>query len=251
MDWVNVTVGVRTTYVRDMATDAAAAARRARAPAAAGSTDRSWSRTPFATPDWIDEALAGGADLVGMARPLIADPDLPRKLFQGRRDEIRPCVACNEDCRTFDPLLLCTVNPDLAPPAEPRRPAAPLELAQDLDRRPAAASRWSAPVRPAWSARSAWPARACAHVVLFEAARPHRRPARDRGRRAEPLRLGARCWTSMRAGSGARASSCASERRRRRWTTFDAVVLATGAEEIVPAARAGVIRRHRERTAGD
>ena len=80
------------------------------------------------------EALAGGADLVGMARPLIADPDLPRKLFEGRRDEIRPCVACNEDCRTFDPLLLCTVNPDLAPPGEPRRPAAPLELARDLER---------------------------------------------------------------------------------------------------------------------
>ena len=68
-----------------------------------------------------------------MARPLIADPDLPRKLFDGRTDEIRPCVACNEDCRTFDPLLLCTVNPDLAPPGEPRRPAAPLELAWSLE----------------------------------------------------------------------------------------------------------------------
>ncbi|WP_413100014.1 hypothetical protein [Streptomyces sp. Inha503] len=53
-------------------------------------------------------------------------PDLPRKVLTGRATEVRPCVACNEDCRTFDPVLLCVVNPDLAPPGEPRRPAAPL-----------------------------------------------------------------------------------------------------------------------------
>src|SRR6185437_3728680 len=133
VDWVNVTVGVRTTYVRDMATtrppllDELARVRAAvRRPLLVSHA--------FRRPEWIDEALAAGADLVGMARPLIADPNLPRKLIEGRSDEIRPCVACNEDCRTFDPLLLCTVNPDLAPPGEPRRPAAPLELACDLER---------------------------------------------------------------------------------------------------------------------
>ena len=61
-----------------------------------------------------------------MARPLIADPDLPVKLLAGREAEVRPCVSCNEDCRAFDPVLLCSVNPDLAPPGEKRRPAAPL-----------------------------------------------------------------------------------------------------------------------------
>jgi 2,4-dienoyl-CoA reductase-like NADH-dependent reductase (Old Yellow Enzyme family) len=130
VDYVNLTVGVRTTYVRDMATarppllDELARVR----PLVRGPLLVSHA---FRHPDAIAEALAGGADLVGMARPLIADPDLPRKLLEGRVAEIRPCVACNEDCRTFDPQLLCTVNPDLAPPGEPRRPAAPLELAWD------------------------------------------------------------------------------------------------------------------------
>jgi 2,4-dienoyl-CoA reductase-like NADH-dependent reductase (Old Yellow Enzyme family) len=38
------------------------------------------------------------ADLIGMARPLIADPDLPRKLQEGRAEEVRPCVGCNDGC---------------------------------------------------------------------------------------------------------------------------------------------------------
>jgi 2,4-dienoyl-CoA reductase (NADPH2) len=130
VDWVNVTVGVRTTYVRDMATD--------RPPL----LDELARIRPLVTrpliasqafrdAEAIAEALAGGADLVGMARALIADPQLPRKVLSGRAAEVRPCVACNEDCRTFDPLLLCTVNPDLAPPGEPRRPGAPLVLRGD------------------------------------------------------------------------------------------------------------------------
>ena len=63
---------------------------------------------------------------MGVARALIADPDLPLKVLTGRAQEVRPCVACNEDCRTFEPTLLCTVNPDLAPPGQPSRPAEPL-----------------------------------------------------------------------------------------------------------------------------
>jgi NADPH-dependent 2,4-dienoyl-CoA reductase/sulfur reductase-like enzyme len=31
-------------------------------------------------------------------RPLIADPELPMKLMQGRREDVRPCMRCNEDC---------------------------------------------------------------------------------------------------------------------------------------------------------
>jgi 2,4-dienoyl-CoA reductase (NADPH2) len=63
---------------------------------------------------------------VGIARPLIADPDFPAKILSGREAQVRPCVSCNEDCRTFDPLLLCSVNPELAPPGMEHRPAAPL-----------------------------------------------------------------------------------------------------------------------------
>ena len=40
----------------------------------------------------------GEADLIGMARQLIADPDTPRKLVEGRSDEIRACVGCNDGC---------------------------------------------------------------------------------------------------------------------------------------------------------
>jgi 2,4-dienoyl-CoA reductase (NADPH2) len=34
-------------------------------------------------------------------------------------------VSCNEDCRAFDPVLLCSVNPDLGPSSQGPRPAAP------------------------------------------------------------------------------------------------------------------------------
>ena len=80
----------------------------------------------FRGPETIEAALGAGADLVGMARALIADPDMPRKVLSGRAEEVRPCVACNEDCRAFDPVLLCSVNPELGPPGADRRPAAPL-----------------------------------------------------------------------------------------------------------------------------
>jgi 2,4-dienoyl-CoA reductase-like NADH-dependent reductase (Old Yellow Enzyme family) len=124
-DYVNLTVGVRATYVKDMATEA---------PPLLSDIGRirPLVKRPllvsqaFRRGEDIEAALAAGTDLVGMARPLIADPDLPRKLLSGREAEVRPCVSCNEDCRAFDPVLLCSVNPDLAPPGETRRPAAPL-----------------------------------------------------------------------------------------------------------------------------
>jgi len=127
-DYINLTVGVRTTYVRDMAT-----AEPPLLPHLA--RIRPLTSRPllvsqaFRRADQIEAALGAGADLVGMARPLIADPDLPAKLLSGRAAQVRPCVSCNEDCRAFDPVLLCSVNPELAPAGAARRPAAPL-LAQ-------------------------------------------------------------------------------------------------------------------------
>ncbi len=38
------------------------------------------------------------ADLVGMTRALMCDPEMPNKARQGRLDEIRHCIACNEGC---------------------------------------------------------------------------------------------------------------------------------------------------------
>jgi 2,4-dienoyl-CoA reductase (NADPH2) len=130
VDWVNVTVGPRGEYVKDMATE--------RPPLlGAFAPIRAAVRAPlvvsqaFRAREDLEAALAEGADLVGVARPLIADSTFPRKLLEGRDREIRPCVSCNEDCRLFDPVLLCTVNPELGLPGEPRRRARPLVLRAD------------------------------------------------------------------------------------------------------------------------
>jgi len=56
----------------------------------------------------------GEADLVTMARALIADPELPKKAQDNRSDQIYHCVACNQGC--FDQIfqskpVTCLVNP--------------------------------------------------------------------------------------------------------------------------------------------
>lgn len=49
-------------------------------------------------PALAERVLADGrADFVAMARPLLADPDLPRKLASGRADRVRRCISC-ENC---------------------------------------------------------------------------------------------------------------------------------------------------------
>ena len=60
---------------------------------------------------------SGNADFVMLGRGLIADPEFPKKLREGRREDIRPCIRCNEDCigRTgaFRQIMLsCSVNPE-------------------------------------------------------------------------------------------------------------------------------------------
>ncbi len=52
--------------------------------------------------DLAEEILsAGRADLIGMARALLADPDLPRKWRDGREDEVIRCIYCNV-CKSLD-----------------------------------------------------------------------------------------------------------------------------------------------------
>ncbi|MBN1376589.1 MAG: FAD-dependent oxidoreductase [Dehalococcoidia bacterium] len=57
----------------------------------------------------------GKADLIGMARAFIADPEFAQKVKEGRENEIRRCICC---CRCIDqavgagmPLDICSVNP--------------------------------------------------------------------------------------------------------------------------------------------
>lgn len=67
------------------------------------------------TPEVADAVLAAGdADMVSMARPLLADPDFVRKASQGRAADINTCIACNQACldHTFSQKIAsCLVNP--------------------------------------------------------------------------------------------------------------------------------------------
>jgi 2,4-dienoyl-CoA reductase-like NADH-dependent reductase (Old Yellow Enzyme family) len=50
-------------------------------------------------PDLAEHMLAQKeTDMIGMARQLIADPETPAKLIEGRAHEIRACIACNDGC---------------------------------------------------------------------------------------------------------------------------------------------------------
>jgi 2,4-dienoyl-CoA reductase-like NADH-dependent reductase (Old Yellow Enzyme family)/thioredoxin reductase len=65
-------------------------------------------------PDEADALIArGGADFVAMARKLLADPELARKLAEGRAAEIRPCIYCYTCVgRVFlSKPSACAVNP--------------------------------------------------------------------------------------------------------------------------------------------
>jgi 2,4-dienoyl-CoA reductase (NADPH2) len=67
------------------------------------------------TPETAEILLAEGcADMVSLARPLLADPDFVRKSREGRPQAINTCIACNQACldHVFDnKLSSCLVNP--------------------------------------------------------------------------------------------------------------------------------------------
>ncbi|MHA1528765.1 MAG: oxidoreductase [Alphaproteobacteria bacterium] len=70
----------------------------------------------FTSPDTMARMLrAGVLDLIGAARPSIADPFLPNKIAEGRLDEIRECIGCNicYASDTFGAPIRCTQNPTM------------------------------------------------------------------------------------------------------------------------------------------
>ncbi len=76
------------------------------------------------TPELAEKVLEEGkVDFVAMGRPLLADPDLPNKLREGRRDDVRNCLYCNNCLRTEAGSMSCTVNPFLT--KESKYPLAP------------------------------------------------------------------------------------------------------------------------------
>jgi len=72
----------------------------------------------------------GTADMVGFVRAMIADQDLVRKTIEGKTEQVRPCIGCNQGCLGGHslpiPRMLCTVNPVVG---------SERELGEDLIRR--------------------------------------------------------------------------------------------------------------------
>jgi len=70
----------------------------------------------FTSPDTMVRMVRSGVlDLIGAARPSIADPFLPQKIEQGRIEEIRECIGCNICVAadfTVSPVR-CTQNPSM------------------------------------------------------------------------------------------------------------------------------------------
>jgi 2,4-dienoyl-CoA reductase (NADPH2) len=111
VDYLSITLGTRGSYVKDVTAPEAPAGR-------AAQIIREACGLPIIvgqrinTPETAERLLAeGAADLIGMARAFITDPDWAAKAARGAADRIRPCIGLNQDCRSFSPHLHCAINP--------------------------------------------------------------------------------------------------------------------------------------------
>ncbi|EHB56176.1 2,4-dienoyl-CoA reductase (NADPH) [Mycolicibacterium rhodesiae JS60] len=113
------------------------------------------------TPQLAEEILRSGhADLVAMARPLLADPDFARKARTGRAHRINTCIACNQACidhTLAEKLTSCLVNPRAAH-----------ELTLNITRPRTTKRIGVVGAGPAGMAFSAFAGRRGHHVTLFE-----------------------------------------------------------------------------------
>jgi 2,4-dienoyl-CoA reductase (NADPH2) len=127
VDYLSITLGTRGYYVKDVTQPEATAAR-------AAHIIREACGLPIivgqriTTPDLAERLLVNGdADLIGMTRAFIADPEWINKARAGKADRIRPCIGVNQDCRAFAPHLHCAVNAtagrELRPPFSDSGPA--------------------------------------------------------------------------------------------------------------------------------
>lgn len=75
------------------------------------------SEAAIRTPDNAETILSSGeADMVSIVRGQIADPHLARKVAEGRADDIRGCLSCNQMCwgrRSRDYWISCLINPSV------------------------------------------------------------------------------------------------------------------------------------------
>lgn len=100
VDYLSVTIGIRGGYVKDMSVSPGPAIPHAAAlKEASGLPVMAGQRINH--PAMAESALASGAaDLIGMARALVADWAWAEKARDGRTLEIRPCIACLQVCRS-------------------------------------------------------------------------------------------------------------------------------------------------------
>ena len=63
--------------------------------------------------DMVEVINTGQADIIGSARPSISDPFLPKKIEEGRIDDIRECIGCNQCISRWERgvPMVCTQNP--------------------------------------------------------------------------------------------------------------------------------------------
>ncbi|GAB3652572.1 NADPH-dependent 2,4-dienoyl-CoA reductase [Nocardioides korecus] len=187
------------------------------------------------TPELAEQLLAdGSADLVSMARPFLADPELVAKAAAGRADEINTCIACNQACldHTFsNKRASCLVNPRAC--RETELVLLPLPSTAPTTRRPTVAVVGAGPA--GLSAATAYAERGFA-VTLFEKgtelggqfrlamAVPGKEEfaetLRYYARRLEVLRVDVRLGTTADVD---------------RLDGFDEVVVATGVEPRIPS----------------
>ena len=87
-------------------------------------------------PDVQLEALQKGkADIIAIGRVLLADPDYPNKLKEGKIDEITYCIACNKGChdRTAgERYVKCTMNVQTGRETKPEYKITPCEKAKKV-----------------------------------------------------------------------------------------------------------------------
>jgi len=72
----------------------------------------------YRTVEEADQAIREGtADMIGINRAMIADPDFFAKSLAGQAERVRPCIGCNQGCvggiLAFPPSMACTVNPSV------------------------------------------------------------------------------------------------------------------------------------------
>ena len=110
----------------------------------------------FTSPDMmVHQVKTGVLDLIGAARPSIADPFLPRKIETGDLEDIRECIGCNicvsgrlhhvPDPLHPEPHHGRGIPPRLASREDPHQEVQRLHTFS-----------WSVPARPAWRPPARW-----------------------------------------------------------------------------------------------